>query len=154
MRRTLLLLALVALSSSLVLAQSKGGNVRAAIEAANKQFITALNRGDAAAVAAMYTADARLLPPNSPMGEGRQAIQQFWQGAIGAGAKMVSLETLHVESQGSLAYEVGRYTLTSPTAGGGTTTDTGKYVVVWEREGSKWKLASDIWNSDAPAQGQ
>ena len=154
MRRTLLLLALVALSSSLVLAQSKGGNVRAAIEAANKQFITALNRGDAAAVAAMYTADARLLPPNSPMGEGRQAIQQFWQGAIGAGAKMVSLETLHVESQGSLAYEVGRYTLTSPTAGGGTTTDTGKYVVVWEREGGKWKLASDIWNSDAPAQGQ
>src|SRR5687767_9386322 len=119
MRRTLLLLALVALSSSLVLAQSKGGNVRAAIEAANKQFIAAFNRGDAAAVAAMYTADARLLPPNSPMGEGRQAIQQFWQGAYRAGVKMVSLETLHVESQGSLAYEVGRYTLTSPTAGGG-----------------------------------
>jgi uncharacterized protein (TIGR02246 family) len=154
MRRTLLLLALVALSSSLVLAQSKGGNVRAAIEAANKQFITAFNRGDAAAVAAMYTADARLLPPNSPMGEGRQAVQQFWQGAYRAGVKMVSLETLHVESQGSFAYEVGRYTLTSPTAGGGTTTDTGKYVVVWEREGGKWKLTTDIWNSDAPAQGQ
>jgi ketosteroid isomerase-like protein len=102
----------------------------------------------------MYTADARLLPPNSRMGEGRQAVQQFWQGAIRAGAKMVSLETLHVESQGSFAYEVGRYTLTSPTAGGGTTTDTGKYVVVWEREGGKWKLAADIWNSDAPAQGQ
>jgi uncharacterized protein (TIGR02246 family) len=154
MRRTLLLLTLVVLSSSSVLAQSKGGNVRPAIEAANKQFIAAFNRGDAAAVAAMYTADARLLPPNSRMGEGRQAVQQFWQGAIRAGVKMVTLETLHVESQGSFAYEVGRYTLTSPTAGGGTTPDTGKYVVVWEREGGKWKLATDIWNSDAPAQGQ
>lgn len=157
MRRTFFLLAVILLSVPSALSQSKdgkGGDVRAAIEATNKQFITTLNGGDAAAVAAMYSADARLLPPNSPMGEGRQAIQQFWQGAIGAGAKMASLETLHVESQGNLAFEVGRYTLTMPKSGGGTTTDTGKYVVVWEREGGKWKIATDIWNSDAPASGR
>jgi uncharacterized protein (TIGR02246 family) len=157
MRRTFLLLAAVILAASSALGQAKdgkGGEVRAAVEAANKQFIAAFNKGDAAAVAAMYSADARLLPPNGPMGEGRQAVQQFWQGAIGAGLKLVSLETLHVESQGNLAFEVGRYTLTAPKTGGGTTTDTGKYVVVWEREGDKWKLAADIWNSDASAQAQ
>ncbi len=158
MRHTLLLLALLVLCASPTLGQSKdsrgGGGVRTAIETANKQFIAALNRGDAAAVAAMYSADARLLPPNGRMSEGRQAVQQFWQGAIGAGVKLVSLETLHVKSQGNLAFEVGRFTLTVPAAGGATTTDTGKYVVVWEREGGKWKLATDIWNSDAPAQGQ
>jgi uncharacterized protein (TIGR02246 family) len=157
MRHTFLLLAAVILSASSALGQSKdgkGGEVRAAVEAANKRFIAAFNKGDAAAVAAMYTANARLLPPNSPMGEGRQAAQQFWQGAIGAGLKMVSLETLHVESQGNLAVEVGRYTLTLPKSGGGVTTDTGKYVVVWEREGGGWRIAADIWNSDAPAQGQ
>ena len=157
MRRTFLLLAAVILSASSALGQAKdnkGGEVRAAVEAANKQFIEAFNKGDAAAVAAMYSADARLLPPNGPMGEGRQAVQQFWQGAIGAGAKMVSLETLHVESQGNLAFEVGRYTLTAPKTGGGAATDTGKYVVVWEREGGGWRIAADIWNSDVPAPGQ
>ncbi len=79
MRRTFLLLAAVVLSASSALGQAKegkGSEVRAAIEAANKQFIEAFNKGDAAAVAAMYSADARLLPPNSPMGEGRQAVQQ------------------------------------------------------------------------------
>ena len=157
MRRTFLLLSAVILSASWALGQSKdskGGDVRAGIEAANKQFIEAFNKGDAAAVAAVYSADARLLPPNGPMGEGRQAVQQFWQGAIGAGLKMVSLETLHVESEGSLAFEVGRYTLTAPKSGGGTTTDTGKYVVVWEREGGGWRIAADIWNSDAAAPAQ
>jgi ketosteroid isomerase-like protein len=24
----------------------------------------------------------------------------------------------------------------------------GKYVVVWQKIGSEWKLATDIWNSD------
>jgi ketosteroid isomerase-like protein len=156
MRHTLLLLAVLLLSASSSLGQSKeskgGGAVRAAIEVANKQFVAAFNKGDAAGVAAMYSGDARVMPPNGPMGEGGQAVQQFWQGAISAGAKIVSLETLHVESRGDLAFEVGRYKLTVPAPGGATATDTGKYVVVWEREGGKWKLATDIWNSDAPAQ--
>jgi ketosteroid isomerase-like protein len=25
---------------------------------------------------------------------------------------------------------------------------TGKYLVVWEKVGSDWKLAADIWNED------
>jgi ketosteroid isomerase-like protein len=25
---------------------------------------------------------------------------------------------------------------------------TGKYVVVWEKVGSDWKLATDIWNTN------
>jgi len=157
MKRTLLLLAALIFSASSALGQSKdgkSGQVRASIVAANQQFIAAFNRGDAPAVAAMYSADARLLSPNSPMAEGSKAVQQFWQGAISAGLKMVSLETLHVESQGNLAFEVGRYALTMPKSGGGTTTDAGKYVVVWEREGGKWKIAADIWNSDAPAERQ
>ncbi|MDQ3472287.1 MAG: SgcJ/EcaC family oxidoreductase [Acidobacteriota bacterium] len=111
----------------------------------------AFNKGDAAAVANMYTMDARLLPPNAEKVSGRANIQTFWQGAISAGLKMVSLETEHVETHGNVAVEVGRYTTTIPGAGGVTRTDKGKYVVVWKRERRSWKLAVDIFNSDMPA---
>ena len=146
MKRQLLVGLLIICAASVAEAQS----VRAAIDANTKQFIEAFNKGDAAAVANMYTMDARLLPPNGEMVEGRENIQKFWQGAISAGLKMVSLETVHVESQGNIAVEVGRYTSTVPGAGGVTTTDNGKYVVMWKRAGRSWKLAVDIFNTNRP----
>lgn len=146
MKRQLLVGLLIICAASIAEAQS----VRAAIDANTKQFIEAFNKGDAAAVANLYTMDARLLPPNGEMVESRANIQKFWQGAISAGLKMVSLETLHIETQGNIAVEVGRYTSTVPGAGGVTTTDNGKYVVLWKREGRSWKLAVDIFNTNRP----
>ena len=146
MKRQLLVTLLMICAATVAEAQQ---SARTAIEAKTKQFIEAFNKGDAAAVANMYTADARLLPPNGEMVEGRENIQKFWQGAISAGLKMVTLETVHVESQGNIAVEVGRYTSTI-TRAGATTTDKGKYVVQWKREGQNWKLAVDIFNSNMP----
>lgn len=146
MRRTLLVTLLMICAASIAEAQQ---SARAAIEANGKLFVEAFNKGDAAAVANLYTMNARVLPPNNEMVEGRANIQKFWQGAITAGLKMVSLETVHVETQGNIAVEIGRYTTTIP--GGGTTiTDKGKYVVVWKREGESWKLAVDIFNTSIP----
>ena len=147
MKRQLLVTLLIIFTASITEAQQ---SARTAIEANTKQFTEAFNKGDAAAVANLYTMDARLLPPNSEMVEGRPNIQKFWQGAMTAGVKMVSLETVHVETQGNVAIEIGRYTTTMPGAGGTTTTDKGKYVVVWKREGESWKLAIDIFNTSIP----
>ena len=147
MKRHLLVTLLVICAVSITQAQQP---VRTIIEANTKQFIEALNKGDAAAVANIYTMDARLLPPNAEMVTGRANIQTFWQAGITAGLKILNLETEHVETQGTLAVEVGRYTSTIPGAGGVTKTDKGKYVVVWKREGKSWKLAVDIFNTDLP----
>jgi len=147
MKRQLLITLLIICAASVAEAQQ---SARTAIEANTKQFVEAFNKGDAAAVANMYTMDARVLPPNAEMVEGRGNIQKFWQGAMTAGVKMVSLETVHVETQGNVAVEVGRYTTTTPGAGGTTTTDKGKYVVIWKREGGSWKLAVDIFNTNIP----
>ena len=144
MRRTILVMLLITCAASIAEAQQ---SARAAIEANSKQFIEAFNKGDAAAVANLYTMDARVMPPNNEMVEGRANIQKFWQGAIIAGVKMVSLETVNVETQGNIAVEIGRYT----TSGPGATTDKGKYVVMWKREGQSWKLAIDIFNTSLPA---
>ena len=149
MKRQLLVTLLIICAASIAEAQQ---SVRTTIEANNTQFIEAFNKGAAAAVANMYAVDARVLPPNAEMIEGRANIQKFWQGAISAGLKMVSLEAVHVETQGNIAVEVGRYTMTVPGAGGITTTDKGKYVVVWKREGRNWRLAVDIFNTNLPAE--
>ena len=146
MKRQLLVSLLIICAASLAQAQQ---SARTAIEANTKKFTEAFNKGDAAAVANMYTTDARMLPPNSEIVEGRLNIQKFWQDAITAGMKLVTLETLHVETQGNIAVEIGRYTTTVP-AGGITITDNGKYVVVWKREGGSWKLAVDIFNTSVP----
>ena len=68
MKRQLLVTLLIICAASIAEAQQ---SARTAIEANTKQFTEAFNKGDAAAVANMYTMDARVLPPNGEMVEGR-----------------------------------------------------------------------------------
>ena len=152
MKRILFGAILIAASAALANAQTATASASKAIEANTKTFIEAFNKGDAAGVGSMYAMDAKLLPPNDKMREGRAKIQEFWAGAAGAGLKIVSLTPIDVTATGTYAVETGKYVVTTPAAGGGTVTDEGKYVVVWRREGRVWKIIRDIWNSDKPAQ--
>jgi uncharacterized protein (TIGR02246 family) len=126
-------------------------DIHQTIASAVRTFADAFGRGDAAAVAAWYTADATLLPPDSRMTKGRDAIKNFWQGAMSTGVTEAGLETLEVEVRDDLAYEVGRFTMTVRPRGGEAAKLAGKYVVVWKREDGGWRMHVDIWNSDPPA---
>ena len=117
------------------------------IKAVNGAFMDAFKRGDAAGVAANYTPEARLLPPDSPVLNGPEAIRAFWQGAMNMGIKQAQLETVDVDSRGDLAYEIGRYTLSIEPPSGQKTTAAGKYLVVWRKSNGSWKLHVDIWNA-------
>lgn len=119
------------------------------IEARNREFVAAFNRGDAAEVAAAYTEDACLMPPGAPAMWGRQAVEGFWRSVMDMGVREVELRTEHAEAVGDLAYEIGSATLTIHPEGGAPTTDTVKYVVVWKRQAGTWKLSVDIWNANA-----
>jgi uncharacterized protein (TIGR02246 family) len=126
--------------------------VRQEIEARNREFVAAYNRGDAAGVAAAYLEDARLLPPGGSALSGRAAIEQFWRGAMDQGIREVDLRTEQAEAVGDLAYEIGSATLKIQSPGGSELTDTVKYVVVWKRQaGGPWQLAVDIWNANSSA---
>lgn len=152
MRRILLSAIFIVMFVTFANGQTSTASARKAIEANAKAFVEAFNKGDAAAVAALYAMDAKLLPPNNAIVEGRANIQTFWSGALSAGVKMVSLTPGDVTATGVYAFETGKYVSTVPTASGGSTTDEGKYVVVWRREGRNWKMIRDIFNSDKPAQ--
>ena len=123
-------------------------DVRSGIEASNKQFVAAASKGDGAGLAALYTSDAQLLPANSEVVSGTVAIQKFWQGVVDSGVRGVTLKTLEAEGHGATAHEVGQYELHDP---GGKLLDRGKYVVIWKRDGARWKLYRDIWTLSLPA---
>lgn len=121
----------------------RSDETRESIETTNRAFAAAFLRGDADAVAGLYTVDARLIPPGAEVVSGRPAIAAFWKGAIEAGLTDIVLETQELESVGDLAYEVGSVKLVAPD--GGVSRD--RYLVVWKRENGKWRLHRDIWNS-------
>ncbi|MBI1816732.1 MAG: SgcJ/EcaC family oxidoreductase [Deltaproteobacteria bacterium] len=138
---TLIALAVAAGAS----AKGHGSKTRAAIEAANQRFMVAAARGDATAIAALYTATGEVLPPNGETRSGTQALEAFWKAALDAGVKQAKLDTVEVEDCGDTAYEVGRYSMSGAD---GQAIDTGKYIVVWKRQRGQWKLHRDIWNSN------
>jgi uncharacterized protein (TIGR02246 family) len=129
--------------------------VRKAIEETNAKWAEAFNQGDAAAVAALYTDNAVLMPPNNEMIQGREGIQQFWNGAMQMGMTDVTLTTVDLEGSGNLAYEIAKYSLTIQPEGQEVMKDVGKYIVVWKRqEDGTWKIQADIWNTSMPVPGQ
>jgi ketosteroid isomerase-like protein len=76
------------------------------IQAVNAESQTALARGDAAGMVAVYTQDAQLLPPNRDILNGSAALQTFWQGVIDMGIRAMTLEAVELERHGEIAYEV------------------------------------------------
>ena len=119
---------------------------KATIEKLNDVWTAAFNKGDAAAVAALYTEDAYVLPPGSAMVKGRAAIEAFWRQAAQqmSDAKLTTVDVLPLGR--SAAREIG--TVTLKTKSQPPQEIVGKYVVLWRKVGRDWKLATDIWNTD------
>ena len=117
------------------------------IAAANQALIAAIGEGDSAGMAARYTTDGQLAPPNSEVIRGTEAIAGFWQAAMDMGIKSLTLETIELDEYGDTGVEQGVYQLGD---GEGNVADQGKYMVTWKRDGDDWKLHRDIWNTNAP----
>ena len=127
--------------------QSTSSEVRDAIAAANEDSMAAFNRGDAAGIAALYTVNGQVLPPNGDFVTGKEAVQAVWQAIMDMGIKEAKLETVEVEDHGDTAIEVSKYTLKGDE---GQVLDTGKYIVIWKQQNGDWKLHRDIFNSSMP----
>lgn len=105
------------------------------------------NRGDAAAVAALYEPDARLLMSGSAPVIGRANIQKAVADMIAARlqAKIDAEQNL---ASGDLAYVFGSYRVLH--AHNGTEAERGSFVEVWRRRKGAWAISVDI-NAAAPA---
>ena len=117
---------------------------KAEIDAINAKWMEFFNKGDFDGIASLYTEDAIALPPGSAMVKGRAAIGAMWKSmALQVGdLKLTALDVKTIGPSG--AREIGTFSL--KTKGPTPQEVSGKYVVVWEKIGSDWKLATDIWN--------
>jgi ketosteroid isomerase-like protein/dienelactone hydrolase len=126
-----------------VAAAPSGDPVRAAVDEGNRKFGAAVGAKDYAAMAALYTENAKVLPPDMPVVTGRKAIEEFWRGAAAKlGVTAATLTTVDLEVAGDTACETGEAALTLPSG-----TVKVKYLVVWRKDGGTWRLHRDMWNA-------
>jgi uncharacterized protein (TIGR02246 family) len=130
-------------------AQAATADTRAAIAAQSRSFMDATERGDARAVAELFTADAKLIVPGvDGVVAGRSAIESFWQAGFSNGVAGLRLTTLDLDAEGSMLIETGTY---QALGRGGSDLGRGHYLFVWKKEKGAWKIHRDIANSK-PAQ--
>ena len=105
---------------------------------------------DLDALAAVYTEDCVLMPPNAELGTGRAFARDVFSGMIEAGLTGKT-ETISATASGGVGYHAGTYTLYAPN---GSVADQGKFIEGFTKVKGEWKIAHDIFNSDlAPGAG-
>jgi uncharacterized protein (TIGR02246 family) len=127
--------------------------VKQEIEEGNEKLMNAFNQEDFDGIVDLYTDNATILPPNSDIIRGNEAIKEFWQQGHQMGIRDLILTTDTVEGRGDTVCEIGKYKLTVQPEGQESMTDTGKYVVIWKKVDGVWKLHVDIWNTNMPVPG-
>ena len=125
----------------------------AAIRAAIADWGAAARAKDAAAFTSFYADDAVLLLEASPDFSGRAAIGATIGGMMQDPnfALSFAADKVVVARSGDLAYETGTYTMTLSDAKKKPSTETGHYVVVWQKQADgAWKVVVDTPVSDPP----
>lgn len=131
---------------------SKTAPARAAedgVRAASNAYKDALDRGDAAAVAAFWTADGDIIDDLGNVTPGREAAAGI--GPVGEGQQRPAFEigdvTVRMLSE-SVALEDGVVEVTPP---GSSVPHHGRFSVTWIRQADGWKVASlREWRTDPP----
>jgi uncharacterized protein (TIGR02246 family) len=125
------------------LAQAGATDLQGQIAKMDQAWQAAYNAGDAAALAALYAEDAKVMAPGSAVVSGRAAIQALFTKDIARGSKN-ALTTVEVFGGGDYAIAVGGFV---ETGADGSHKDHGSYVTVYKKVGNDWKIYRDTWNS-------
>jgi ketosteroid isomerase-like protein len=128
---------------------AKGADEQA-VRDADAAWSKAAGAKDLDKTVSFYADDAMVLPPNDTAKTTKDAIRNLWKGFLDS-LQSISWNTTRVEmaKSGDMACLTGSYELTMKDG----TKDRGKYCEVWEKKGGgKWKVATDMFSSDLPAQ--
>lgn len=122
------------------------------VKAVDLAFTAGMNARDTAAVYAVYAADAKLMPPDSPILDGA-ASHGFIAAFIAGGPSDFALTPITVYGVGDLAYVVGTASFKM-----GGATETVKYTEVLRKGADgKWRYVVDMFSGVAappPAAGK
>jgi ketosteroid isomerase-like protein len=135
-----------------VVTAARAEDLRAAMEAANMQFLKAFNTPDPAGFLPLYTADAVLLFAGAPPIRGPEAITRFWESRIRTGARAHTFELIETGADGKYAYQLSRAGVQLIRDSGERTPISGYTVRVFERQSDGgWKAKIHMFNrQDVP----
>jgi uncharacterized protein (TIGR02246 family) len=124
-------------------AQADATELRTRIAKMDEAWQTAYNTGDAAALAALYTEDAKVMAPGSETASGRAAIQGLFAPDVAKGARN-TLTLGEVIGLGDFALETGGWVAN---AADGKHLDHGTFMTLYQKVDGAWKIYRDTWNS-------
>ena len=98
-----------------------------------------------------YLDDAILLPPNSPIAIGKEAIREA-SAQIASPGFSVTWRPMKIEvaQSGEVGYAIGTFEGTSVDSAGNPVPVKGKYVEIWNKQADgSWKVAVDMFSPDS-----
>jgi ketosteroid isomerase-like protein len=121
---------------------------RVAIAAANKAWDANYLKGDAAAVAAIFTEDAANYPPGKPTIRGRAAIEADIKAELDSTKYTASVDTTdELMAAGEYVVEIGSWSSKGTFKSGKPTNEGGRWMAVWKRDSTgAWKTYRVIGN--------
>ncbi len=130
---------------------TEAADAKRAIDSLNTDFEGHFNAGHGDLVAAQYTEDGELQVPNAPLTKGRQAIAAAVNG-LGTMKAAIKTTATSVAASGPIAIERGEYTLSLvPPGAPGAVSESGIYLIHWQKVNGNWMRVSDVASSAAPA---
>jgi len=145
------ILAIAAIAASACLAAACGGQQPPAVQAQSvpdevvQRFLAAMDEFDPEAVRGLFTARAKLMPPNVAAVEGPDAIVEYYKGTL-ADELDFDFEQAAAGMAGGLAVSEGAYRVTNKMTG--EQIESGKWMAVWLNDGGAWKIARLMTNTD------
>jgi len=121
-----------------------------AVRDADEEWSKVAGAKDLDKTVAFYADDAIVMPPNQAAVTTKDGIRNLWKGFLDS-LQDISWKTTRVElaKSGDMAVLIGTYEMTMKDGN----KDKGKYCEVWEKKvGGKWKVRTDMFSSDLPAQ--
>jgi ketosteroid isomerase-like protein len=128
--------------------------VEGEIAASSAALVQAIVRGDAAAAAALYADDARLLAAAPDLIQGRAGIEAYWQTGIALGLSTLALERQELDTLAGRILDAGRYALGFGCDADGATVEHGTYLTLHRRRGrTSWCRWLDVFDPDEAGAG-
>ena len=115
-----------------------------------EEWMALWNSGQFDKVMELYAPDALYLPAHHAPLFGRKPIREYLRQPMRQSAHDFTLETESIQLGGDLAYDVGRYSVTQMQPDGAGHRDSGRYLVVWQRQAAAdWRiLVFAAWSGD------
>ncbi len=128
------------------------------LDAVRDALVSAFRQQDFSALAAVFAANAALMPPGTRIIKDRDTIRAFWT-SFGEQVNEIALEPLEISPLGEgAAREIGRIRMNvgdrSPRMELSPQIVLNKYLLLWQRAEERWLIESLIWNRIRRVQGR